>query len=172
MKKKGNISVAMGLMFSVMIMTGSAQATSISQDVTFATAGQNIWGEGSASQFNLDKFYGLSWNQSMRIGDIYRKWHGDYGAEARATTRGKIGVDVNASVSTGSVDVNYPVNITLDLPDPGTVKPGDTYTIYSSFVNLPSANMTIHPSNVDISMLMQDFNYTHVLEPKSVLQSA
>ncbi len=82
-----------------------------------SVTGQNMWGDGSATAIEYSQFFGTSWNTSLSVGDVADTWLGSYGAELYGHTQGRIGIDVGASVDSGSVDITQQANIVLDAPE-------------------------------------------------------
>lgn len=82
-----------------------------------SVTGQSMWGEGSADAIQYSQFFGTSWNRSLSVGDVADTWLGSYGAELYGHTQGRIGFDVGASVSSGTVDITQLGTIMLDAPE-------------------------------------------------------
>ncbi len=91
-------------------------------DLNFSSSGQSIWGLGTG-KFVDNRFLGASWNKSGK--KTFAKV-GVYGS-----TEGKVGLQSDFELDGGSVNVNLPIDLTLNLPD--KVTPGETITIKSGF---------------------------------------
>ena len=140
------VCMSIGL-FSVM----SADAANYSTDLVFQTADQSMWGSGSALTVDYTKFFGPQWNESWSVGDIKKDpwFDSEWGAEVWAKTHGKVGFEIDAHLDSGSVNVEYPVGIALEYPD--IVRPGETFTISSSYVVNSTANMTTNFPEANLS---------------------
>lgn len=93
---------------------------------TYGVTDQSMWGSGQATDLNYNQFFGTSWNTSRTVGDItsFTIWNpfGDdprvyAGAEIYGHTEGKVGVDVGATVNSGSVDISQQSTVQLVAPD-------------------------------------------------------
>lgn len=134
----------------------AAYAASYTQDLTFATFDQSMWGSGASFIVNYSKFWGVSWNESVNLGGIvgdecWREclwgwcWEicnpiPETGVEVWAATNGTVGLDFEFKLDGGSVNVNYPVGIELIYPE--EAKPGDVITISSQYTVDPTAYFT------------------------------
>ncbi len=131
-------------------MLGIANSGSYTTSLVFETTDQSMWASGDAFVLDYNKFLGPQWNERGSIGGIEETWAGDYGAEIWGATSGRVGFDVNAHMDSGSVNVTYPVGINLSYPD--KAKPGETFTISSSYVVNPGAGMTTNFPEANISV--------------------
>ena len=109
-----------------MMPAGAAHAAVYEGTYSYEVADQSMWGSGQATAINYSQFFGTSWNRSVSVGDVtsFTVWNpfGDdatvyAGAEVTGHTAGRIGVDVGASVNSGSVDISQQSVIRLDAPD-------------------------------------------------------
>ncbi len=109
-----------------MMSADASHAATYGGTYSYSVADQSMWGEGSATVAGFNQFYGTSWNTGVTVGDIwsYTIWNpfGDDptvygGAELTAHTQGRVGVDVGASVNSGSVDITQQADILLDAPE-------------------------------------------------------
>jgi hypothetical protein len=57
-----------------------------------------------------------------------------WGAGLNLSLAGSVGVNFQMYGKNGTASVKYPLSIVLNYPDPRTLRPGDTFTIQSSFV--------------------------------------
>jgi hypothetical protein len=144
----------------VMLLTSlSATSTAFAQashtprgySATFATSGQSMWGPGNPalSDFNrTTRILDVGWSVGDTVGDIrsfdtFVAGVQSFGGEIGAYSTGNFGLFQRyADVSSGDVGVNYPVNITLTLPDANTFRDGQTITIPTSWSLAPGANIS------------------------------
>src|SRR5262249_625685 len=66
----------------------------------------------------------------------------DTGAALEFTLTGEAGIEAKLKGQNGTVSVEYPMAAKLTFPDPRTLRPGDTFTIGSSFEHFPGGNMS------------------------------
>jgi Ca2+-binding RTX toxin-like protein len=118
---------------------------SVLDPVSFQTAAQSMWGPSGPSVIDTGKlFAGTAWDYAINP---------TLGSEAAnnfialdAATRGKVGVDFQAILDPGSVDVRYAAQAGLDVVA-GT---GDTFTIHSTAVGNPTGNLMTRSPNIDV----------------------
>ena len=134
----------------------SASAKDSVNDLVFETTGQNLWGEGSASNLGASyDFVDLEWHESksyhyiisawdiaddLGIGSLVELFGLDddlddiaVGAEVYGGSDGVIKAELSYGLDSGLVDVRLPVGVTLTFPDPNTFAAGQDITIESSF---------------------------------------
>lgn len=160
---------AMGI---VLLGQQPAAAALFGADLSFASTGQSMWAPGAAGALNYNYFLGPQWNvPKQTIGGIEEVttpavtiipqvcvWGvctpaltipeislGSYGATIEGETNGRVGFNVGIAAQSGTVNVQYPVGIQFDYPDPLTVLPGETFTISTSYTNGPSLLETAFP---------------------------
>jgi hypothetical protein len=117
------------------------------QDLNFASAGQNIWGPGAQQGAFFDYSRTASSQNPQFPGDdtigSFSSFLGlESGAGLKFRGAASIGLNVHAYARAGSVDVTYPLTITLTYPDNGVLYPGDTYAISAAFVPDIGTTMT------------------------------
>lgn len=154
-------SPSIGSEGSVHFNVSSYGVSEYKQDILFETSNQSLWGSGGAAVLDdWDYFLGPRWSKSGSAGKVHKKtlvpggclpgWLGggcwdpvtsSLGAEIRGSTNGEVGIDLYADWDTGSVNVNYPVGVSLEYPDPWTVKPGELFSISSSYVTDSAASL-------------------------------
>ncbi|WP_300318459.1 PEP-CTERM sorting domain-containing protein [Accumulibacter sp.] len=114
-------------------------ARAVTYTVGFAAANQNPWGGGTSSPVNLNEFFGFPWDETGNAGKVYCTGVGDFkvcgGAELSGHTDGKLGLNYGLNMSTGSLAVQYPVQVNLATPTQSVLS-GDPFTIGSSFTPL------------------------------------
>lgn len=120
---------------------GAVNAAVITDTLSFQTSDQPIWG-GADPVFD-EILANLPLGSSIGPGNLVADLGplGQYGIEASLSAGIDIGLLTRLrNFQVGTVDINYPVNVTLDFPD--TVSAGETFTISSSFTVDPSAGFT------------------------------
>lgn len=120
------------------VCAGSAQATLYSVDLGFSTSNQSMWSTGSAYVLDRTKtFANAPWNGSVSVGGFTL----GTGLQASASTSGHIGLQYKMHADSGSVNVNYPVSVNLDFPDPGSINAGETFSIATSYALKAGASL-------------------------------
>jgi len=74
--------------------------------ITPSVSGVGQFNNGSGT-LSASAFLGSSFNVGASVGGIDHTVLGDYGAEASLNMSGNVGLDVGASVSTGTVGASY-----------------------------------------------------------------
>lgn len=132
-----------------------------SQDLTFQSSGQSMWGTGASVTGSFNYFLGAEWDKKGAAGGISDVtvipsgclpwwlgggcWDGvtaSFGAEINGETDGRVGIDIGAKWDSGSVDIKYPAKVNLYFPDSKTLSPGESFVISSDFAIGPGADMT------------------------------
>ncbi|MBI4233086.1 MAG: hypothetical protein HY686_01445, partial [Chloroflexi bacterium] len=115
-------------------------------NVTFATSGQSAWGPGATAALptkTVDLF-STDWNESDSQGDIQSFAGMSFGGEVGGGTSGQLGLKVSFSdIGAGSVNVNYPVQIKMDIPTIDSFRTSQTITIGSSWTLQPGSSMAV-----------------------------
>ena len=134
---------------------------SVQQNLPFATTGQSLWGPDSDPTLVSGKtltLFDQSWNQSgsnsnePSVSVFGNTW--TFGGAVSGSTSGRVGAffDLN-KVGTASVDVDYPVQVTVTLPEPNTFRPGDAVDIGTSWVPVSAdAKMTAKVDGLDADL--------------------
>jgi hypothetical protein len=147
-------------------------AQQYTQSFTFNTSNQSQWAGGPQYMANWSDEYSVSWNNSVAGGSftdlatpsvticdptgvcqalgggsdccstIPGIDFGSFGAEGSASTSGKLGLRPGVTVNGGAVNVSYPVQVTLQYPDAGTLYPGDPFTLLTSFTPTSGGSLT------------------------------
>lgn len=121
----------------------SVFGTPVSQDLSFGSQDQSMWGPGSATQFDYNQFIGTTWNKSVSAGGFtggttrivnpaWLAWnicpicgsepsHYSYidtttGAQVSATTTGKVGFSVGFTMDSGSLNSLAHYRTQVDVP--------------------------------------------------------
>jgi len=120
-RRYGFTSPKLAACFAALVLTSApwadAQTTPYVLTADFSATNLNLWGSGTSSTTTFDKFVGVTWDTTSTFGGISSHWYGDYGLEATVHTDGKIGFDVFFKSNGGSVNLNLPNTLTLNLPD-------------------------------------------------------
>jgi uncharacterized repeat protein (TIGR01451 family) len=120
----------------------------------FETTGQSL-GDNNDLSFDID-FHVPHWDYTETVGDIWEIDLGlttiDFGAEIEAGTKGDIGFSMDFNKQGGSVDVDYPVKVTLEFPDPNTFRDGETISISSSAELQPGWRLDTVPPKTLMSL--------------------
>ena len=96
---------------------GAAYPQTYSNQLPFRETGASAWGTG-ASSITASYFLGPTWDTGGTVSkgvsaDIL--FLGTFGAQVSANTQGKAGLNFSATASAGSVNINYPVQVTMGL---------------------------------------------------------
>jgi len=148
--KRFLVSIFIGML--ILGVSGEARAGQYTTDLLFQTSDQSMWNPGAATVYDYHQFLGPQWDERVSIGGIVRdplfgtKW----GAEIWGETSGKVGFQVDGHFDSGSVDVNYPVGISLSYTDKAA--PGQPFTISSSYITRPGASMTTNFPEASLSV--------------------
>jgi hypothetical protein len=139
-----------------------------SRSVTFQTSDQSQWAAGFEYVNNWSQEFSRDWSGSTGGGSFYDLGIprvctpaveefgvtiipeictpaislGSFGARGTASTSGKIGLRPSVSVSGGDVNVSYPVRVSIQYPDAGTLYPGDSFNLLTSFVPESGGSLT------------------------------
>ncbi len=124
----------------VMGMSGVASAAiqNVVQNTAFQTTNQSMWQPGPQTGLTGSQFLGTTWGQKTFSFD-----YGIPGNDAFGVVQlqpGKIGLQVDSSLTTGNVSVNYPVQLSYSLPD--KVQPGQSFQVQTSWAKNPNPLLT------------------------------
>lgn len=124
-----------------------AQTHTISYNVDWHTENQDMWGP-DGNVFTMDtviNLFDVDEADSTSVGFIENIFGGDFGAALIIDYWLKMGLNFTIDgFSTGSVDVNYPTQIDLTLPDDYSWNPGQTVTIGSDYSVEPGWSLDSH----------------------------
>ncbi|NBV67150.1 MAG: hypothetical protein EBR74_01220 [Flavobacteriia bacterium] len=128
-----------------------AQQT-INHYVPFSTSNQNMWGP-SFAPFSIDQditLFDVPWNTSFNTGNamIGSVAGFSFGAALSGAISGVIGSEIGLhGFTTGTVNVDYPIDATVVTPSDNTYDQGDTVVVNTSYTLDPSANIqSFYPS--------------------------
>lgn len=113
-------------------------------DLAFATTNQSMWGLDTAILDTGLKFLGTTWNTSGPLFDVDA---GVANAEVYASSRGRVGVDFQATLDTGSVDASYSDTVSLEVNEVARY----TYSIKGKLDGTPTGSLVTRSPSIDIS---------------------
>lgn len=156
----------LSLFVCFLIFSGSfslySQTTVLQHDIDWSTHDQNMWGpNGSPFTLDLDiNLFSFGFDTAMSFGSISSFLGGQFGAMFDLDTWFQIGSDFTISgFTSGSVDVDYPVSVYLEIPDDDTFCPGEEVTINSSYEVRPGWDLSTHFPTAGIIALTMDFGF-------------
>ncbi|HOY33039.1 MAG TPA: PKD domain-containing protein [Bacteroidales bacterium] len=147
-----------------------SQTHIVTHNIDWVTHDQNMWGpNGSPFTLNMDiELFDISFGDTNTYGEIVSFFGGDFGAEI------SIGTWIEAAsvfsihgFTTGSIDAEYPVEITLTFPDNYTFNPGQWVTINTDYTVEPGWDLTTHFPTAGIIQL--DFFFGFGLDISATL---
>ena len=118
----------------------------------FSATEQDIWGPltGPTGEAQWQLFY-ESWSKTGSVGKIY--WNvvfgWDFGAQLSAGTSGHVGMYGKVSGLEGEVDVEYPVELDIDVPGVNSFLPGERLGLPSGWSLLTGASINAGESTSD-----------------------
>jgi len=133
----------------------TAQQNLLDTSASFATTNQSIWGTGSAFNFNYSQFLGIDTNPAPVVigsgsGDTvsvpvpilgtyrinpYQQYDTDF----------KVGIEIGASVNSGSIDAALDYRLNLSAPD--VLRVGERFSLTGSAAPLATSNFVTSPAN-------------------------
>ena len=149
---RGNKIARVLLMLSLIVSSFTfGQTQEEIHNVPFASGVQNMFGP-SFNAITIDQtinLFGTSWNETFGTGNagIVTILGQSFGAAVNGHINGNIGMDFALTgFTTGTVEVDYPIDITNTVTDDGTYDPGDDVTIDTEYEVLPGASLeTMYP---------------------------
>ncbi len=128
---------------------GRAQQT-VTYDVAFSSGPQNMWGP-SFSAFSIDttiSIFNLPWSQNVDIDAVVTVAGQDFGGRLNGGFSGLFGAQMSLEGFTlGEVEVDYPIDILLDMPNDLSYDQGDSILIQTSYTVDPAYELeTRYPS--------------------------
>lgn len=136
-------AICIGTVVVVCAWSGGAIAAVQSADLDFATSGQSMWGPGAG--FNLDQTWtDFLFNFGSNGNLDYTDPVFGYGLTLPYSYSGTVGLEPRLRISSGAVDVAYPIRVDASLPD--EVQRSATFSIdTSSWVHKESSISTTGP---------------------------
>lgn len=147
-RKVAFLLTALSLVLSAGIF---AQTQTEVHNVPFASGVQNMFGPSTnAVTINQNiNFFNESWNESFGTGSagIVTILGQQFGAAINGQISGTIGMDFALTgFNSGSVEVDYPINVTNTVTNNETYDPGDDVTISTDYQVLGGAELeTVYP---------------------------
>ena len=99
-------------------------------DLPFAVTGSSMWGTGPAFSFNASDFIGLQWSETVGIGPLPLDLLGFNTVSVSGTVSGRIGLEYDFGIDSGTVDVAYPAQATINHPERASA--GEAVTVTSA----------------------------------------
>ena len=127
----------------------NAQQTVV-QTVPFASGPQNMWGPSfNPVSINMDvTLFETSWNESFGFSAITSILGSSFGFGMNGNFSGTIGSSFSLhDFTTGEVEVDYPIDVTLTMNNDLSYDPGDQVTIATDYAVQPGASLeTMYPN--------------------------
>jgi gliding motility-associated-like protein len=137
---------------------GNAQTQTTSYNVPFASGTQNMWGPSwNAFSLNINQnLFDLPWNQSFNSGNggITSILGFQFGAAIDVAFSGRIGANfIIDGFTTGTVEVDYPIDVNLVMNQDLTYDQGDNVSIQTDYtVDAGYALTSNYPSLGEIKL--------------------
>jgi hypothetical protein len=151
--------LAITLTVACTVASTSAFASNVTEDLSFTSQDQSMWGPGSATQFDYNQFIGPTWSKSVSEGGFvggdtqitnpaWTAWNlcpfhcglpepthyfdvnTTTGVQASATTTGKVGFNLGFTMDSGSLNSLAHYQTQVDLPT--TVSAGQLVSLNTS----------------------------------------
>ncbi|MBI4647414.1 MAG: hypothetical protein HY738_12710 [Bacteroidia bacterium] len=140
----------------------NSQTYTLTHQLDFFTEDQNMWGP-SWEPFQIDfdyELFSFGWDTSLYYSEMTEIFGDSVGIALDAGTWGEIASHFSMhGFTTGTVDVNYPVEIYLTFPDDYTFSPGEIITIESDYTVLPGWYLNTYFPSAGITTLDIDFGF-------------
>ena len=127
--------------------TAAAQQKLLDTSASFATANQSIWGSGSAFNFNYNQFLGIDTNPAPLVigsgsGDtvsVAVPVIGTYNINPyqQYDTDFRVGIEIGATVNSGSIDANLDYRLNLSAPD--DLRTGERFSLTGTVTPLATS---------------------------------
>jgi gliding motility-associated-like protein len=156
--------------------TNFSQTTTFTDNVTFSTSGQSMWGSGAG--FTLDKEiplipvtnFGSSTPTTLggtEIIDVPFVGELEFGAQVKIGAWGNVGSKFYIKdVSGGTIDVDYPIANSITYPAVNTINRGEWVTIETDYVVRNGWKLQTGFPSVGSMGLDFDFGFGIIFEPK------
>lgn len=151
----------LGFLFCVSVVFGQQ---TVNHHVDFASGKQNMWGP-SFNAFNINRtitLFETSWNESGGTGNggIVSLGGYDFGGALSGGTSGTIGSSFSLTgFTTGEVEVDYPIDVALDMPADLSYDQGDEVRINTSY-NVDAANYNLDTYYPSVGEARLDFYFS------------
>lgn len=121
----------LSILLLISIFAFPLQADTAVTSLPFSVDGASMWSSGPAFSFHESNFFGLQW-------DEFENYSGP-GFSVTAETTGRVGLEYDFHIDTGSVNIDYPMQSSIQFPD--YVPAGDPVVLNSSYTVSSGANM-------------------------------
>lgn len=139
-----------------------SQTHTITHDVDWSTYHQNMWGP-NGSPFDINFTYNIfhiEVDTAISVGYMDEIFGEQVGAMFNINTHLLLGSTFSMyGWTTGWIDVNYPVEITYEVPNNYTFNPGEIVTINSSYEVLPGWELYSHFPQAGVMSLNLDYGF-------------
>src|SRR5579871_1152292 len=164
---RSNPILALGLGLSMTAMLGGGLPAKAQQTYTmnarFLTNNQSLWGNGASVGFDLTQDLTVPWNTgdfdegSWKHVSVAGISLGTYGAGFNGSASGTAGLRFRNYASDGSLNINFPIQVTITSSANGPLKPGDTFTLSTDWAPDPNANLNtdLGDFNVQVNGILQ-----------------
>jgi hypothetical protein len=126
---------------AVAAMPGRAEQTYNAAGMTFTRTGHNQWGApGEYGLKHWEKTHDFSF--SPKFGPVIDTEIETVGVAVVFAITGQVGVGIDVWGRNGEINARYPMDVVLTYPDPRTLRPGDTFTIGSSFARAGTGSLS------------------------------
>ena len=155
---------------------GASFPQTYASQIAFRETGASIWNPVGPASYTASYLLGPTWNTGgtdtaggfmdistpaidLGLFTIPSVDFGAFGATASVNSQGVAGLNLSATVGAGSVNVNYPVTITMDFGDRNYLFAGDWNPVYTSCAADPSANLgTLSPhASASLDLVMNGY---------------
>ena len=165
---KNKIFIA--LLFLMGSVNVNSQTTTMSDNVTFSTTQQSIWGPGNAFVSDIDvPLFNVPWNTSFGpIGGIANVGYGfgSWGGQVSAGTWGNIGARFYMKgITAGYVDVDYPIQADITYPSANTIDRGTWVTINTDYNVTNGWALNSSPPSIGETALEMTTNLNAYIHP-------
>ncbi len=167
--KRSLLIVVLGL---TAIKISYSQIQTISYHHVFSTTNQSMWYSGD--NFNLNRTYNLfdpiNWNTGFSTGDaaIVTILGEKFGVALDADLSGGIGMRFESrGFESGNIDVSYPVDIALHMPDIDAFNPGEEIRITSGYVVAPGYQLLTTFPQAGVMEFLLDLYMSAKLDAKA-----
>ncbi|MBN2730457.1 MAG: gliding motility-associated C-terminal domain-containing protein [Bacteroidales bacterium] len=146
------MKILLTILISIVVVSSSmAQSdTTVTHHAPFFSHGQSLWQADTGSVFAIDyPFFDISWDESTSFGSITTVAGFDFGAEFEASTWGAMGSGLRIRFGSEKVDLDYTVDIDLEMPATGQFEKGEEITIITDFTPDPAnCQMVVDTYNI------------------------
>lgn len=136
----------LALILTTLLPTATQAADVYSSSLSFSTQDQSLWGSGAAFQFNYDQFFGADVNPATYTFNPAKK-SGKAGLGSWSVdpyfsfdTDFRLGINVGASVTGGSIDANLNYAVAFQAPD--SIVKGQAFSLTGMASQLGSSGFT------------------------------